>query len=114
MGNLKNMNNDDLENSDNDSEDEVENFSTVQNIEISGNTETDGDDQLLLQNPDLQPVRKLSQKRITKIPESALSTLMKFIMQKRENNAPNNTQTHSVDAFQRAFHQHSNHLRHII
>lgn len=93
------MNNDDLENSDNNCEDEVENFRTVQNIEISGNTETDGDDQLLLQTPELQPVRKLSQKRITKIPESASSTLMKFIMQERENNAPNNTQTHSVNAF---------------
>lgn len=39
------MNNDDLENSSNDSEDDVENVSTVQNIEINISGNTDGEDQ---------------------------------------------------------------------
>lgn len=77
---------DDLENSNNDSEDDVENVSTVQNIEISISGNTDGEDQL-------------PKKRTTKTPESAASTLKKYIMQKRENDIANTTQTHSVDTF---------------
>jgi len=97
LGNLKNVNNDDLEKSYNDSDnDDVDNISTVQNIEISGNT--DGDDQLL-QTPESQLGRKFTKKRTSKTPESASSTLMKYIMHKSENNTTNTTQTQSVDAF---------------
>lgn len=93
------MNNDDLENSSNDSENDVENVSTVQNIEINISGNTDGEDQLP-KTPEYQSaVRKCTKKRTTKTPESASSTLMKYIMQKRENDIANTTQTHSVDAF---------------
>ncbi|KAL4131440.1 hypothetical protein QTP88_008753 [Uroleucon formosanum] len=84
LGNLNDVNNDDLENSNNDSEDDVENVSTVQNIEIGISGNTDGEDQL--------PKTKESQ-------SAASSILMKYIMQKRENDIANTTQTHSVDAF---------------
>jgi hypothetical protein len=93
------VNNDDLENSSNDSEDDVENVSTVQNIEINISGNTDGEDQLP-KTPEYQSaVRKCTKKRTTKTPESASSTLMKYIMQKRENDIANTIQTHSVDAF---------------
>lgn len=93
------MNNDDLENSSNDSEDDVENVSTVQNIEINISANTDGEDRLP-KTPEYQSaVRKCTKKHTTKTPELASSTLMKYIMQKRENDIVNTTQTHSVDAF---------------
>jgi hypothetical protein len=66
---------------------------------LVGGGNTDGEDQLP-KTPEYQSaVRKCTKKRTTKTPESASSTLMKYIMQKRENYIANTTQTHSVDAF---------------
>jgi len=56
------VNNDDLENSSNDSEDDVENVSTVHNIEINISGNTDGEDQLP-KTPEYQSaVRKCTKK----------------------------------------------------
>ncbi|XP_016660817.1 uncharacterized protein LOC107884027 [Acyrthosiphon pisum] len=99
LRNLKDVNDDDLKNSSNDSEDDVENVSTVQNIEINISGNTDGEDQLPKTSEYQSAVRKCTKKRTTKTPESASSTLMKYIIQKRENDIANTTQTHSVDAF---------------
>lgn len=99
LGNLKDPNNDDLENSNNDSEDNDENVSTVQNIGIDISGTTDGEDQLPKTPEPQSAARKFIKKRTTKTSESASSTLMKYIMQKRENDIANTTKTHSVDAF---------------
>ena len=45
------------------------------------------------------PVRKIPQKRSIKTPDSASTTLMKYIMQKKENNKPDTTNSNPVDAF---------------
>jgi len=64
------VNNYDLENSNNDSKDDVENVSTVQNIEIGISGNTDGEDQLPKTPESQSAVRKFTKKRTTKIPES--------------------------------------------
>lgn len=88
----------------NDDVDENENENDNENAAVQIDESINDIEGEQLQNVDQtrssKPVQKLIQKRSTiKTPDSASTTLMKYIMQKKENNMSNVTQNNPVDAF---------------
>jgi len=84
----------------NDNVDENENENAA--VQINENMDDIDGEQLqnVEQTRSSKPVRKSIQKRsIIKTSDSASTTLMKYIMQKKENNMSNVTQNNPVDAF---------------
>ncbi|KAL5237445.1 hypothetical protein ACI65C_004855 [Semiaphis heraclei] len=87
---------------DNINENENENENENDAVQIDENMDDIDGEQLqnVEQTQSSKPVRKSIQKRsIIKTPDSASTTLMKYIMQKKENNISNVTQNNPVDAF---------------